>query len=105
MPAAILRKQRLGELGERDASVLVDAFEWDWSASASGEPFVVVAVTNEVLERAAAVLRAHPLRIYDALQLGTALTARAADRELSSFACFDRRLAAAAEAEGFSLVS
>jgi hypothetical protein len=78
--------------------VLAEAFEWDWL---DAERFVVVAVADEILESAARALARHPLRAYDAVQLATALVARAADPDLDSFACFDEGLAAAARIEGF----
>lgn len=78
--------------------MLAEAFEWDWVDSGR---FVVVAVTDEILETAARALARYPLRAYDAVQLATALVARAADPDLDSFACFDEDLAAAARIEGF----
>lgn len=98
VPAALWRKHRIGELSEVDAAVLAEGFEWDWLDSGR---FVVVAVTDEILESAARVLARHPLRAYGAVQLATALVARAADLDLDSFACFDEHLAAAARIEGF----
>lgn len=105
VPAAILRKQRLGELAPADADVLLGAFELDWFGDEGPPRFAVVAVTHDVLEAAVAAVAAHALRAYDALQLASALVARDAEPDLSVFACFDRPLAAAAHAEGFALVS
>lgn len=103
VPAAILRKQRLGELSPQDAATLLAAFEWDWFG-AGGDglgAFAVVAANAAVLEVAVHALSAHPLRAYDAVQLASALAARSADPDLSAFACYDDSLAAAAHAEGF----
>jgi predicted nucleic acid-binding protein len=81
--------------------VLVNAFEWDWFGNGdTPSAFAVVAVGEELLELAALSVARHSLRAYDAIQLGTALTARSADPELTLFACFDEALAAAARAEG-----
>jgi predicted nucleic acid-binding protein len=103
VPAAIWRKQRLGELSVDDAGVLVDEFGWDWRCEPAGEiAFAVVAVTEPVLDEAARVVARHPLRAYDAVQLASALAARTADPELTRFACFDEELARAARAEGFA---
>ena len=106
MPAAIWRKQRLGELSAADASVLVGEFEWDWF----GEPardvsFAVLAVTGEILDESARSVSRHPLRAFDAVQLASALAARAADSDLATFACFDETLSEAARAEGFTVLS
>jgi uncharacterized protein len=105
VPAALWRKHRLGELSLANTAVLVEAFERDFSGDADEEPaFAVVAVGGGILDLAARSIARHPLRAYDAVQLATAVAARAADPELRAFACFDQRLAAAARAEGFELV-
>lgn len=106
VPAALWRKQRLGELSAEDASVLVGEFEWDWF----GEPtrdasLAVLAVTPEILDEAARSVARHPLRAFDAVQLASALVARVADPSLAQFACFDDALSDAARAEGFTLLS
>jgi hypothetical protein len=104
-PAALWRKHRLGELSADDASVLVEEFEWDWHGEPGAEQrFAVVAVTDEILEEAARSVARHPLRAFDAVQLASALAARAADPEMTTFACFDEALADAALAEGFRLL-
>jgi hypothetical protein len=105
VPAAVWRKHRIGELSSEDAAVLVEEFEWDWFEEADAEMrFVVLAVTDDVLEIAARSVARHSLRAFDAVQLASALTARAVDASLASFACFDDTLAGAARAEGFTLV-
>lgn len=106
VPAAIWRKHRLGELSRDDAAVLVAAFEQDWFGAADApEVFAVVGVGPVVLEAAAREVALHPLRGYDAVQLAAALVARSADPDLGTFACFDVRLADAARAEGFHILS
>lgn len=50
------------------------------------------------------LLRTHPLRAADALQLAAALTAAQGDPASLGFVCFDTRLNAAAEREGLTLV-
>lgn len=105
VPAAVSRKHRIGELSSEDAGVLVEEFEWDWFEEADGElHFAVLAVTDDILELAARSVARHPLRAFDAVQLASALAARAVDASLTSFACFDATLADAARAEGFTLV-
>jgi hypothetical protein len=58
-----------------------------------------------LLAAAASLLPRHGLRAYDAVQLASAFAAREADPLCSVFACFDRALNEAAEANGFGLVS
>jgi hypothetical protein len=98
VPAALWRKHRLDELSAEDAAVLLAAFEADWLGGAA---FAVVGVRDDILDTAAHAVAIHPLRSFDAIQLASALTARSADPDLTEFACFDARLAAAAAAEGF----
>lgn len=103
VPAAIWRKQRLGELSPEDAALLVRAFSADFHGTGSEPPrFAAVAIGMPILSRAATLVAAHALRAYDAVQLACALAARAADAECRGFACFDRALRGAAAAEGFT---
>lgn len=105
IPAALWRKHRLGELDADEASALVEEFEWDWHGGPDAEQrFAVVAVTDEILDEAARSVARHPLRALDAVQLASALAARAADPELATFACFDESLADAARAEGLRIL-
>lgn len=105
VPAALWRKQRLGELEPGDARILVLAFEAD-CADTGGQAarFAMVALTADVLEAAAQLVAIHPLRSYDGIQLACALAAREADPGCARFACFDGQLRAAAAARGFELV-
>jgi len=60
--------------------------------------------SDEVRETAARLLRVHPLRAGDALQLAAAFVA-SSGRPLSlDFVVLDERLATAAQKEGFSIV-
>lgn len=105
VPAAIWRKHRLGELSIEDAAVLVEEFEWDWFGKPPGElGLAVLDVTDEILDEAVRSVARHPLRAFDAVQLASALAARAADASLTDFACFDEGLANAARAEGFAVL-
>lgn len=54
--------------------------------------------------QAVRVLARHPLRAADAGQLGAALVYCAGEPSGERFACLDRRLAEAAEAEGFCVL-
>lgn len=49
------------------------------------------------------LLRSHPLRAGDALQLAAAILAAGDDPGALDFVCFDDRLAAAAQREGFTV--
>ena len=103
MPAALWRKHRLGELAAEDTAVLVEEFEWDWYGEPEREAsFSVIAITGQVLDDAARSVARHPLRAFNAIQLASALAARAADSTLTTFACFDVTLANAARVEGFT---
>jgi predicted nucleic acid-binding protein len=105
VPAALWRKERLGELQSADAEVLVAAFAADYDGADREAPlFAAVALTPAVLETAAQVTAAHALRAYDAVQLASALAARDADPGCTAFACLDDELRAAAARSGFGLV-
>jgi hypothetical protein len=100
---ALWRKARLGELVAEDAAVLVEEFEWDWFGSGDADVrFAVVGVTDDVLDVATRSVARHPLRAFDGVKLASALLARAADPSVTTFACYDETLAAAAAAEGFT---
>ena len=63
-----------------------------------------VAPTHAVRERAARLVRTHPLRAADALQLASALVWARERPQGMHFVSLDGRLRAAAQREGFSLV-
>lgn len=103
MPAALWRKERLGQLSAADAELLVAAFEADYFGTADEEPaFAAVAIRPALLDEAAALTGSHGLRGYDAVQLASALAARRADPGCTRFACFDDELRAAAARSGFA---
>jgi predicted nucleic acid-binding protein len=105
VPAALWRKQRMGELSASDARVLTADFEADYFGTDSEPPrFAAVAVTGSLLNEAATLCATHGLRAYDAVQLSAALAVRGADESCAAFAAFDRSLRTAAAAEGFDLV-
>jgi predicted nucleic acid-binding protein len=100
VPAALWRKCRTGELDVAAARTLVDEFEADYHGGAAAPRFAAIAVSSSILEEAARLTAGHGLRAYDAVQLASALAARAALPTLSVMAVFDRALSAAAAAEG-----
>lgn len=66
--------------------------------------WMVVNPAPSIAVTARRVLRLHPLRAADALQLAAAIHAANEDPRSIQFACFDRRLRDAAAREGFALV-
>jgi predicted nucleic acid-binding protein len=96
--SAAARKQRTGEVtpsqAERALSKL-GALERSWSA---------VAPSLDVRSSAERLLKAHPLRAADALQLAAALMATEGQPATLDFVCLDQRLAAAARSEGFTVL-
>ncbi|MEU1897035.1 type II toxin-antitoxin system VapC family toxin [Nocardiopsis dassonvillei] len=105
VPAALWRKQRMGELGVEDTRILVSAFEADYFGVLEGPPrFVPVTVAAQVLEEAVRLTAVHGLRAYDAVQLASGKAIRSLDPGCSTFAAFDKNLRGAAAMEGFSLL-
>ena len=105
VPAALWRKVRTGALAAELARALVADFEVDLSGSEDEGPrMFAVSVTAGVLDLAARSTAVHGLRAYAAVQLASALTARAADPTCDRLAAFDRDLRAAAATEGFALL-
>jgi uncharacterized protein len=107
--SAIWRKQRIGELSPKQARVLVDVFLGDIDGSrqqpsATAEVTYVSVVTSKaVLDTAVSLCGIHGVGAYDAVQLASAVQARAADPTLSAFITFDTALHRAAAAEGFTV--
>ncbi len=105
VPAAIWRKQRIGELGRTDASTLVADFEADYFGTPDGAArFLVIDVTASLLDLAARLVATRGLRAYDGIQLASACATRDTDPGCGAFACTDVSLRLAAAAEGFTLV-
>jgi uncharacterized protein len=105
VPAALWRKQRLGELSADDARLLTADFEADYFGTDSGPPrLAAVATSAGIFDEAARLCASHSLRAYDAVQLASALAVRHADESCTTLAAFDRSLRTAAAAEGLDLV-
>ncbi len=101
VPAALWRKQRMGELSANDARVLTSDFEADYFGTDAEPPrFAAITATGRLLDEAARLCASHGLRAYDAVQLSSALAVRRADESCTAFAAFDRFLRGAAAAEG-----
>lgn len=104
VPAAIWRKNRVGDLSAADAATLVANFEADYYGTDEDEQrFAVVSVTARVLDEAVRLVARHALRAYDAVQLASATAAMKA-AEVAQFACFDGSLSSAAAIEGMDLL-
>jgi len=105
VPAAIWRKQRMGQLTAADARLLIGAFEADLHGTLDEMPrFHTVAVSRRIIDSAARLTGVHGLRAYDAIQLATAQIVASVDSECRTFAAFDKQLREAAAVEGFFLV-
>jgi uncharacterized protein len=105
VPAALWRKQRMGELSANDARLLTADFEADYFGTGSEPPrFAAVAALGRLLDEAARLCASHGLRVYDAVQLSSALAVREVDGDCTTFAAFDRSLRTAAATEGFELL-
>lgn len=105
VPAALWRKERIGELSAAATAALVAEFEADFHGDESAPPkFAAVAADLSVLEQAARLTGSHGLRAYDAVQLACASAARRIDPDCTSLAVFDTALRRAAATEGFTLL-
>ena len=105
VPAALWRKQRMSELSADDARLLTANFEADYFGTDSEPPrFAAVAATGRLLDEAARLCASHGLRVYDAVQLSSALAVRRVDGSCRAFAAFTRSLRTAAATEGFQLL-
>jgi hypothetical protein len=95
--SAIARLERDGALSPPDAIVAfarLDALAASW---------LQVEPTDEIREIARRLLRVHPLRAADALQLAAAFAAAERRPPTLTFVTLDDRLRAAAGREGFAL--
>jgi predicted nucleic acid-binding protein len=70
VPAAVFKRQREGSITAADAATASADFVSDFSTQ-----YQPIAVTEQLVERAATLAQAHGLRGYDAVQLATALEA------------------------------
>lgn len=105
VPAALWRKERIGELGPSAVAALVAEFEADFHGDGTTPSrFPAVAMELKVLEHAARLTGSHGLRAYDAVQLASAVAARQIDPGCAALAVFDSALRRAAAAEGFALI-
>jgi predicted nucleic acid-binding protein len=99
VPAALWRRARQGDLtteiaARHSARIATDLTEVE-----------LVEVRGPVLELAAGLVRTHPLRAYDAIQLASALRLAQQTGLALTFTCADRGLTAVALAEGMKALT
>lgn len=95
--SAIARYERGGIVttdGANDASDALRELQADWTE---------IPPSARLRELARRLLRTHPLRAADALQLAAALIAAEEEPETLGFVCLDERLTHAAQREGFTV--
>ncbi|MBW2610401.1 MAG: type II toxin-antitoxin system VapC family toxin [Deltaproteobacteria bacterium] len=92
--AAFYRKKREEVLGYKVIKEVTNAFRTDWQS------FIRVEVTDDLNEYIDKAIESHPLRGFDAIHLASCLLVNESLSENLLFACFDRRLAHAAQVEG-----
>jgi predicted nucleic acid-binding protein len=95
--SALARLEREGQLSARDFKMAQQRLR------SLGELWSEIQPQAAVRARAEQLLRLHPLRAADALQLAAALTLAGEDRSGVGFVCFDEPLTRAAVREGFTL--
>lgn len=93
--SALCRREREGVLSAEAvhaATARLDALDQQW---------LVVSPSQALVSRAERLLRVHPLRAADAMQLAAALLACREEPKLCTFHVADTRLALSAAKEGF----
>jgi predicted nucleic acid-binding protein len=96
--SALCRRERENVLSPRAVQSALNRLE------ALDRLWQVVSPSTVLLLRAERLLRLHPLRAADALQLAAALLASGEEPENCSFHTSDSRLAQAARTEGFKIL-
>jgi predicted nucleic acid-binding protein len=92
--ASIYRKKREARLGDSLIRKIEDSFRRDW------ESFIRVEVNGELNGYIDRVVEGYPLRGFDAIHLASAMVVHERLPDDFVFACFDDRLASAAQSEG-----
>jgi len=94
MMASLYRKKREADLADTLIRKIADSFHQDW------ESFIRVEVNAELNGYINRVVEGYPLRGFDAIHLASALAIHEMVPGDFVFACFDDRLARAAQLEG-----
>jgi uncharacterized protein len=97
IPSALARRGREGAFSPEDRDRAVAALEADLAS------MLVVELTKDIVMRAQALIRRHPLRAGDAVQLASCLYIQDELGEKTTFIGFDDRLADAALSEGLAV--
>ena len=92
--ASMYRKKREADLADALIRKIADSFHRDW------EGFIRVEVNGELNGYIDRVVEGYPLRGFDAIHLASAMVIHERLPEDFVFACFDDRLASAAQSEG-----
>lgn len=93
--AAIYRKKREANLADKLIMKTIDSFHQDWMS------FIRVEVNDELNMYIDQAIKRHPLRGFDAIHLASAMVIHENITDDFLFMCFDKRLATAAQSEGF----
>jgi len=96
--SAVARRRREGALSQRASGSIVRRFRSEWPDRSR------VAVSTDVIVRAAALVTDHALRSIDAIHLASALLVASGAPEPVRLGASDRRLLAAARAEGLPVL-
>jgi predicted nucleic acid-binding protein len=96
--SAVARREREGALSAADASGALDRLR------SVAEEWQEILPTTTVRATAQRLLRVHPLRVADALQLAAAILAAEHEPASLELVCLDDRLGEAAHREGFPVV-
>ena len=97
--AAISRRERDGSLTTDEVAVHLSRL------NALSQVWYEVQPSRRIKVVAQRLLRVHPLRAADSLQLASALVASEDDPTSLGFVCFDARLNQAAAREGFTILT
>jgi predicted nucleic acid-binding protein len=97
--SAVSRREREGALSLADATTALERLR------ALSDSWYEVLPSDAIRNTAQRLLRVHPLRAADSLQLAAALVAAEGNPVRLPFVCLDDRLAEAAQREGFGLVA
>ena len=97
--SAIARRERDGSLTAAEVADSLDRM------AALSQVWYEVQPSLQIRMSAHRLLRVHPLRAADSLQLAAAIAAADGDPAGVGFVCFDTRLAGAASREGFAILT
>jgi predicted nucleic acid-binding protein len=96
--SAVARREREGIIHAEEVGAVLGV------ARRLAESWHEIVPSDSVRRTAERLLRAHPLRAADSLQLAAAVIAADHDSTSLEFVCLDARLASAARREGFSVL-